>query len=117
MYVYCRYISFSMAVTGWRRALTHDDLWRLNEEDSSAVLINQWDNRWIPRVNQYLRNKEKTHIKDHSKIINPPCEPSIVWCLFLSFKHLLIPATVLKVIADTLLFINPMLLQYNFHLT
>lgn len=115
-----------MSITGWRRALADDDLWTLNEEDRSRELIQEWEKRWTPRVKKYYLKKEarlhsaSTKIpSENVKFVPPakraavklPAQPSILWCLFLSFKHMLIPATILKTAADTIQFANPRLLR------
>lgn len=59
--------------------------------------------------------KKKAEKKKGKKEKQPgpklPSQPSIVWRLFLCFKWIFVPATLYKIIADTLQFASPQILR------
>lgn len=127
-----------MAVVGWRRALIGEDLWALNEADSSKKLVKLWEKIWSKKMNWYWRQKEAASRRDEtaqfqanpeevrivdgtSKSAAPaqtkrPPAPSIVSAIFLCFWSMFVPATIIKTVADGLQFASPQLLKYVFHI-
>ncbi|CAI4229334.1 unnamed protein product [Auanema sp. JU1783] len=125
---------------GLKRPLEVQDLYALNDDDSSTVLVPKWFKLWDKALKDYngrrsrantLRSRASTRrsrsastdqtpllqteeTDDYGSLpIKPPSlkPPSILWCLFKLFKWDVITAMFVKLISDLLIFCNPVLLK------
>lgn len=112
--------------------MTNEDLWALNDDDSSKTLVKLWEEVWTKKMLRYWKQKEAAERHDMAQFrANPeearivdgssksstqqktkaPAAPSIGAAMFICFWSLFIPATITKTIADVLQFVSPQLLR------
>ncbi|VDO18714.1 unnamed protein product [Heligmosomoides polygyrus] len=89
---------------GVQKPLEVSDLYALNDDDCSAVLVPKWSKLW----GRKLSESDQRQSRRSSPKVKPP---SIIWCLFLLFKWDIITAMITKAISDLLQFCNPLLLR------
>ncbi|CEF71344.1 ATP-binding cassette sub-family C member 8 [Strongyloides ratti] len=124
-----------MAYTGFKRALTMDDLWNLNSTDESKNIVNQFNKNFNNEMKKFAMKKLRKQKKEkrQGKVIKLEEQkltnenqissktkkdseddgdaPSILWPLFLTFKMTFIGSGFYKLIFDLLQFISPKLLS------
>uniref|UniRef100_A0A8B9FKZ9 Canalicular multispecific organic anion transporter 2 n=1 Tax=Amazona collaria TaxID=241587 RepID=A0A8B9FKZ9_9PSIT len=86
----------SMAILGYKRPLEDKDLWSLNEDDTSKVIVQQLSKEW---------DKEKAIHKKHNR------KPSFLKALLRTFGSYFLIGSFFKLIQDLLSFVNPQLLS------
>uniref|UniRef100_A0A914RTM4 ABC transmembrane type-1 domain-containing protein n=1 Tax=Parascaris equorum TaxID=6256 RepID=A0A914RTM4_PAREQ len=122
-------------IVGARKDLELEDLFQLNEGNTSAYLIPRWEALWLPAMQKYNEKKQRlinedtsiAYRKQTSKSDGLKVEsdgvaletksevkpPSIVWRLFLMFRYEILTATAVKLMSDVLQFASPFLLKYE----
>uniref|UniRef100_A0A1I7U262 ABC transmembrane type-1 domain-containing protein n=1 Tax=Caenorhabditis tropicalis TaxID=1561998 RepID=A0A1I7U262_9PELO len=126
----------SLCRLGVQKPLEISDLYSLNDDDASGVLVPKWYRLWDSQskklnrpptvtVSNPLFKEEETddecsekepmiHKKnDYEPLPTSSTEeiPSIIWTLFLMFKWDILTAMFVKLLSDVLLFCNPLLLK------
>ncbi|KAK0395659.1 hypothetical protein QR680_001380 [Steinernema hermaphroditum] len=118
----------AIPLLGARKDLEVEDLFELNDGSTSEHLTPLWDKYWIPTMNKYLEQKRRllaqeasaemlnqhqnNILKDeHNKKVEKLQPPSVVFNLFKIFKYEFFTALLIKMVADTLQFANPFLLN------
>uniref|UniRef100_A0A8V5GWE5 ABC-type glutathione-S-conjugate transporter n=1 Tax=Melopsittacus undulatus TaxID=13146 RepID=A0A8V5GWE5_MELUD len=89
----------SMAILGYKRPLEDKDLWSLNEDDTSKVIVQQLTKEW---------DKEKAMCKEDKKHNR---KPSFLKALLRTFGPYFLIGSFFKLIQDLLSFVNPQLLS------
>ncbi|CAJ0609705.1 unnamed protein product [Cylicocyclus nassatus] len=95
-----------LAVKGYKKPLERDDLWGLNERDASVTLIPQFNKYFKPELKRCQDRRKQKHGSCSSK-----CQPSVLLPLFKTYKLLLIYGALLRLLADLLTFVAPILLK------
>jgi len=88
---------------GIKKPLEVSDLYTLNSEDTSKVLVPRWKKLWNFAMKDYNARKRQS-----DQDVEPP---SIIWRLFMMFRGDVILAMVIKCVSDLLQFANPLLLS------
>ncbi|ULU01203.1 hypothetical protein L3Y34_001516 [Caenorhabditis briggsae] len=109
---------------GVRKPLEISDLYSLNDDDTSGLLVPKWLNLWNAKSKKIAQNDGYASEEKRPLLHDSPghCEPipsnqsqyqipSIIWTLFLMFKWDVCIAMFVKFISDILLFCNPLLLK------
>ncbi|XP_039101828.1 multidrug resistance-associated protein 1-like isoform X3 [Hyaena hyaena] len=89
-------------VLGYKKPLEREDLFELNESDSSYIVCPIFEKQWRKEV---LRNQERQEVKAHAR------KPSLLYALWNTFKFVLIQVALFKVFADILSFISPLIMK------
>uniref|UniRef100_A0A8C0ICR5 Canalicular multispecific organic anion transporter 2 n=1 Tax=Bubo bubo TaxID=30461 RepID=A0A8C0ICR5_BUBBB len=105
----------SMAVLGYKRPLEDKDLWSLNEDDTSKIIVQQLSKEWD-------KEKKSNHVLNH--VGDGPEEaevlirdkkhnrkPSFLKALLRTFGPYFLIGSFFKLIQDLLSFVNPQLLS------
>ncbi|KAM8945709.1 ATP-binding cassette sub-family C member 3 [Pelodytes ibericus] len=116
-----------MASLGYKRPLEDKDLWALNEQDMSKVVVNKLISEWEKEKNKirntpvkYRKNQETmlNHIDEKPNesdvlIVNntKQREPSFIKVLLRSFGPFFLIGSLFKLFQDLLSFVNPQLLS------
>uniref|UniRef100_A0A915IMN4 ABC transmembrane type-1 domain-containing protein n=1 Tax=Romanomermis culicivorax TaxID=13658 RepID=A0A915IMN4_ROMCU len=121
-----------LAILGWRRPLVFEDLWSLNDNDTSESLIPLWKSKWDPSYaiykQQSLQSRQPAIVltykenNSHSENTvqetlllktkpNFVAEPSIILPLFKCLKWKIIPSVLQRIMSDMLQFASPLLLN------
>lgn len=126
---------------GMEKPIEPKDLYALNDDDCSAVLVPKWMKLWEKKVAEYkyqcsvagcrvrtsirgfstdsrtplLLNEQdlqnNSENESHPNVMHNVRPPSIIWCLCLLFKWDIITAMLTKAMSDVLQFCNPLLLR------
>ncbi|XP_050673788.1 multidrug resistance-associated protein 1 isoform X2 [Leptidea sinapis] len=106
-----------LALTGFRRSLTENDLWALNPEDSSKEVVPRFDKFWEKtlRKREAVNGTKATYSKTSASVnFKPESEKkpaSILPALCLAFGGQFLFGASLKLINDVLMFLSPQLLK------
>ncbi|XP_059046549.1 multidrug resistance-associated protein 1 isoform X1 [Achroia grisella] len=106
-----------LALTGFRRSLTENDLWALNPPDSSTEVVPRFDKFWERSLTKRENsNGTKASYSKTSASVNfkPESEKkpaSILPALCLAFGGQFLFGSLLKLVNDTLTFISPQILK------
>ncbi|KAF8364170.1 hypothetical protein PRIPAC_91093 [Pristionchus pacificus] len=95
-------------IRGAKKDLEMDDIFDLNPGSKSVWLAALFEKYWINQMKDYI---EKRHLAEKAGDAIMPVEPSLIKALFRMFKYEFLSATMYKLISDTLLFVNPFLLN------
>lgn len=109
---------------GAKKPLEISDLYSLNDDDTSGLLVPKWISLWnkqskkVSQKQDFSSDEKKPLLQEPSGSYKPlptnqsqNCIPSIIWTLFLMFKWDVIIAMFVKFLSDILLFCNPLLLK------
>ncbi|EHH17080.1 hypothetical protein EGK_13382 [Macaca mulatta] len=103
------YSWFSRVITlGYKRPLEREDLFELNESDSSYTVCPTFEKQWRKEV---LRNQERQKVKASFYIEAHTKKPSLLYALWNTFKSVLIQVASFKVFADILSFTSPLIMK------
>ncbi|KAM6957261.1 multidrug resistance-associated protein 1 [Aplochiton taeniatus] len=120
-----------LMVIGYKRPLEEKDLWCLNAEDRSHMIVPQLARRWIRECQKVKRPKEKMvysphqasqeerkvdQLEEESEILitktpMKTSEPSLFWALCLTFGPYFLISSLYKIIQDVLMFVGPEILR------
>uniref|UniRef100_A0A673UJY8 Multidrug resistance-associated protein 1-like n=1 Tax=Suricata suricatta TaxID=37032 RepID=A0A673UJY8_SURSU len=89
-------------ILGYKKPLEREDLFELNESDSSYIVCPIFEKQWRKEV---LRNQERQEVKAHAR------KPSLLHALWNTFKFVLIQVALFKVFADILSFTSPLIMK------
>ncbi|XP_032133066.1 multidrug resistance-associated protein 1-like isoform X1 [Sapajus apella] len=103
------YSWFSRVIAlGYKRPLEREDLFELNESDSSYTVCPIFEKQWRKEV---LRTKERQKVKASFHKEADTTKPSLLYALWNTFKSVLIQVALLKVFADILSFTSPLIMK------
>ncbi|XP_005144314.2 ATP-binding cassette sub-family C member 3 isoform X1 [Melopsittacus undulatus] len=118
----------SMAILGYKRPLEDKDLWSLNEDDTSKVIVQQLTKEWDKEKAMCKEKEDVTYMKKSNNVLNHigdgPEEaevlirdkkhnrkPSFLKALLRTFGPYFLIGSFFKLIQDLLSFVNPQLLS------
>ncbi|KFW66898.1 Canalicular multispecific organic anion transporter 2, partial [Pygoscelis adeliae] len=118
----------SMAILGYKRPLEDKDLWSLNEDDTSKIIVQQLSKEWDKEKAECKQKEEVTYMKKSNHVLNHvgdgPEEaevlirdkkhnrkPSFLKALLRTFGPYFLIGSFFKLIQDLLSFVNPQLLS------
>ncbi|CAJ0929482.1 unnamed protein product, partial [Mesorhabditis belari] len=87
----------SLIALGYRKSLVLEDLFDLPRNTTSKYLMEKWESGWI---------------RECRRVEPKATRPRIGRVLFRIFRSSMLPAMSLRLIAEALLFVNPLLLKY-----
>ncbi|XP_064236112.1 multidrug resistance-associated protein 1-like isoform X2 [Aotus nancymaae] len=103
------YSWFSRVITlGYTRPLEREDLFELNESDSSYTVCPIFEKQWRKEV---LRTQERQKVKASFHKEADTTKPSLLYALWNTFKSVLIQVALFKVFADILSFTSPLIMK------
>ncbi|XP_053421055.1 multidrug resistance-associated protein 1-like [Nycticebus coucang] len=103
------YSWFTRLITlGYKKSLEREDLFELNESDSSYIVCPIFEKQWRKEI---LRNQEKQKIKVSSHKEAHVGKPSLLYALWNTFKSALVQVALFKVFADVLFFTSPFIMK------
>nr|XP_006125161.1 canalicular multispecific organic anion transporter 2 isoform X3 [Pelodiscus sinensis] len=117
-----------MAILGYKKPLEDKDLWSLNEDDTSSVIIKQLQKEWDRQKITLKQKEEVAYMKASNHVLNhvgdgpeeAEClirdkkqntEPSFLKALLRTFGPYFLMGSFYKLIQDLLSFVNPQLLS------
>nr|XP_019586530.1 PREDICTED: canalicular multispecific organic anion transporter 2 isoform X1 [Rhinolophus sinicus] len=108
-----------MAILGYRRPLQEEDLWSLNKEDHSEVVVRRLLESWKKHQKQAARHKAtaasgKTVSREDEELLGDrprPQEASFLQALLSAFGPTFLLSMSFMLIQDLLSFVNPQLLS------
>ncbi|XP_076974835.1 multidrug resistance-associated protein 1-like isoform X1 [Tamandua tetradactyla] len=95
-------------ILGYKKPLEREDLFELNESDSSYTVCPIFEKQWRREV---LRNQERQKVKASFGKKAHTRKPSLLYALCSTFKFVLIQVALFKVIADILSFTSPLIMK------
>ncbi|NWX11927.1 MRP3 protein, partial [Aegotheles bennettii] len=118
----------SMVILGYKRPLEDKDLWSLNEDDTSKIIVQQLSKEWDKEKAECRQKEDVTYMKKSNHVLNHigdgPEEaevlikdnkhnrkPSFLKALMRTFGPYFLIGSFLKLIQDLLSFVNPQLLS------
>ncbi|NXE48712.1 MRP3 protein, partial [Casuarius casuarius] len=118
----------SMAILGYKRPLEEKDLWSLNEDDTSKMIVQQLSKEWDREKAEWKQKDDVTYMKKSNHVLNHvgdgPEEaevlirdkkhsrkPSFLKALLRTFGPYFFIGSFFKLIQDLLSFVNPQLLS------
>ncbi|KFP32343.1 Canalicular multispecific organic anion transporter 2, partial [Colius striatus] len=118
----------SMAILGYKRPLEDKDLWSLNEDDTSKVIVQRLSKEWDKEKEKCKQKEDVTYMKKSNHMLNHvgngPEEaevlirgkknnrkPSFLKALLRTFGQYFLIGSFFKLIQDLLSFVNPQLLS------
>ncbi|NWW52642.1 MRP3 protein, partial [Pedionomus torquatus] len=116
----------SMAILGYKRPLEEKDLWSLNEDDTSKIIVQQLSKEWDKEKAECKQKEDVTYTKKSNHVLNHfgPEEaevlirdkkhnrkPSFLKALLRTFGPYFLIGSFFKLIQDLLSFVNPQLLS------
>uniref|UniRef100_A0AAA9RWZ0 ATP binding cassette subfamily C member 13 n=1 Tax=Bos taurus TaxID=9913 RepID=A0AAA9RWZ0_BOVIN len=101
-------------ILGYKKPLEREDLFELNEGDSSYIVCPIFEKQWRKEV---LRTQERQKVKVTIKSLSSfhkeahTRKPSLLRALWNTFKFALIQVALFKVLADVLSFTSPLIMK------
>ncbi|XP_043928090.1 multidrug resistance-associated protein 1-like [Protopterus annectens] len=94
---------------GYHKPLVREDLFELNNDDSSYVVCSHFENKWRQQVQMSQRISKVSGDKEAR--FGKTYKPSLVNALWQNFRSMLIQIALLKVLADVVAFVSPLILK------
>ncbi|KFQ72303.1 Canalicular multispecific organic anion transporter 2, partial [Phaethon lepturus] len=118
----------SMAILGYKRPLEDKDLWSLNEDDTSKIIVQQLSKEWEKEKAECKQKEDVTYMKKSNHVLNHVGDgleeaevlirdkkhnrkPSFLKALLRTFGPYFLIGSFFKLIQDLLSFVNPQLLS------
>ncbi|XP_070223825.1 multidrug resistance-associated protein 1 isoform X3 [Bos mutus] len=95
-------------ILGYKKPLEREDLFELNEGDSSYIVCPIFEKQWRKEV---LRTQERQKVKSSFHKEAHTRKPSLLRALWNTFKFALIQVALFKVLADVLSFTSPLIMK------
>ncbi|XP_066891022.1 multidrug resistance-associated protein 1-like isoform X5 [Kogia breviceps] len=95
-------------ILGYKKPLEREDLFELNESDSSYIVCPIFEKQWRKEV---LKNQERQKVKSSFHKEAHTRKPSLLRALWNTFKFVLIQVALFKVFADVLSFTSPFIMK------
>ncbi|ELR46338.1 Putative ATP-binding cassette sub-family C member 13, partial [Bos mutus] len=99
---------FRIIILGYKKPLEREDLFELNEGDSSYIVCPIFEKQWRKEV---LRTQERQKVKSSFHKEAHTRKPSLLRALWNTFKFALIQVALFKVLADVLSFTSPLIMK------
>ncbi|XP_027699446.1 multidrug resistance-associated protein 1-like [Vombatus ursinus] len=96
----------SIIILGYKKPLEREDLFELNDSDSSYNVCPIFEKQWRKNI---LTNKKKQKFSFHKE--SKAKKPSLLHALWNTFNFSLIQVALFKVFADILAFISPLIMK------
>ncbi len=96
-----------MIIKGYKRPLTTDDMWSLNHDNKSSVVLKKFNRVWVPSVEKEKENAMKKAPKGDPVVTNF----SVLFPIIKTFWPGMLSVAILKLIASSLTFVNPLVLD------
>uniref|UniRef100_A0A8C6AL61 Multidrug resistance-associated protein 1-like n=1 Tax=Monodon monoceros TaxID=40151 RepID=A0A8C6AL61_MONMO len=103
----CSFI-FRIIILGYKKPLEREDLFELNERDSSYIVCPIFEKQWRKEV---LKNQERQKVKSSFHKEAHTRKPSLLRALWNTFKFVLIQVALFRVFADVLSFTSPLIMK------
>uniref|UniRef100_A0A8C0F0H6 Canalicular multispecific organic anion transporter 2 n=1 Tax=Bubo bubo TaxID=30461 RepID=A0A8C0F0H6_BUBBB len=107
----------SMAVLGYKRPLEDKDLWSLNEDDTSKIIVQQLSKEWDKEKAECKHTKPRASSLEAEVLIRDKKhnrKPSFLKALLRTFGPYFLIGSFFKLIQDLLSFVNPQLVLIGF---
>ncbi|KAL3972082.1 interferon, gamma-inducible protein 30 [Sarotherodon galilaeus] len=102
----------SMVLKGFKQPLVQEDMWDLNESDSTAFINERFQHFMKPELDAARKEDEKKKKKKDKKKEEENYPNSwLIPTLYKTFKWILIESAFFKLVQDVLTFISPQLLK------
>ncbi|KFV63671.1 Canalicular multispecific organic anion transporter 2, partial [Dryobates pubescens] len=118
----------SMVVLGYKKPLEDKDLWSLNKDDTSKVIVQQLSEEWDKEKAECKQKDDVTYMKNSNHVLNhvgggpeeaevlirdkkQTRKPSFLKALLRAFGPYFLISSFFKLIQDLLSFVNPQLLS------
>ncbi|XP_072737295.1 ATP-binding cassette sub-family C member 3 isoform X1 [Ciconia boyciana] len=118
----------SMAILGYKRPLEDKDLWSLNEDDTSKIIVQQLSKEWDKEKAECKQKEDVIYMKKSNHVLNHVGDgaeeaevlirdkkhnrkPSFLKALLRTFGPYFLIGSFFKLIQDLLSFVNPQLLS------
>ncbi|XP_062976293.1 ATP-binding cassette sub-family C member 3 [Elgaria multicarinata webbii] len=118
----------SMVIQGYKRPLEDKDLWSLNADDKSEVVVEKLQNEWNKQKHKRQQKKDVAYTKSSNHVMNhvddspeeteillsdniKQKEPSFLKALLRTFGPYFLIGSFFKLLQDLLSFVNPQLLS------
>lgn len=128
----------SLIVTGYKRDLTRQDLWNINEKESSNHVTNEFEKYWNKQANDYIEQRlksenykqiDRSYLKNENNSIEEKIKlnntqdtkydmsnkklkkPSFGFALIKVFRGKFLAGSLLKIIYDLFQFVGPLILD------
>ncbi|NWU77023.1 MRP3 protein, partial [Onychorhynchus coronatus] len=118
----------SMAIQGYKKPLEEKDLWSLNEDDTSKIIVQQLSKEWDREKAECKQKEDVTYVKKSNHVLNhvgdgpeegevlireKKCnrKPSFLKALLRTFGPYFLIGSFFRLIQDLLSFVNPQLLS------
>ncbi|XP_068825784.1 multidrug resistance-associated protein 1-like [Capricornis sumatraensis] len=95
-------------ILGYKKPLEREDLFELNESDSSYIVCPIFEKQWRKEV---LRTQERQKVKSSFHKEAHTRKPSLLRALWNTFKFVLVKVALFKVLADVLSFTSPLIMK------
>nr|XP_002716699.2 multidrug resistance-associated protein 1 isoform X1 [Oryctolagus cuniculus] len=95
-------------ILGYKKPLEREDLFELNESDSSYIVCPIFEKQWRKEVLRH-QERQKAQVSIHKE--SHAGKPSLLYALWNTFKSVLIQVALFKVFADILAFISPLIMK------
>ncbi|XP_062036339.1 multidrug resistance-associated protein 1-like [Lepus europaeus] len=95
-------------ILGYKKPLEREDLFELNESDSSYTVCPIFEKQWRKEVLRH-QERQKAQASIHKEL--HARKPSLLYALWNTFKSVLIQVALFKVFADVLAFISPLIMK------
>uniref|UniRef100_A0A8C3TFS9 Canalicular multispecific organic anion transporter 2 n=1 Tax=Chelydra serpentina TaxID=8475 RepID=A0A8C3TFS9_CHESE len=122
------FYSYSMAILGYKRPLEDKDLWSLNKDDISSIIVQQLHKEWDKQKDEWKQKEDVAYVKTSNHVLNhvgddpeeaevlirdkrQHKEPSFLKALLRTFGPYFLIGSFYKLIQDLLSFVNPQLLS------
>ncbi|KAL3972078.1 ATP-binding cassette, subfamily C (CFTR/MRP), member 2 [Sarotherodon galilaeus] len=104
----------SMVLKGYKQPLVQEDMWDLNESDSTAFINERFQHFMKPELDAAREEREKTEDetkkKDNKEEENYPSS-WLISTIYKTFKRILIESACFRLLQDVLTFVSPQLLK------
>ncbi|KAG8518496.1 Multidrug resistance-associated protein 1, partial [Galemys pyrenaicus] len=95
-------------ILGYKKPLEREDLFELNESDSSYTVCPIFEKQWKKEL---LRHQERQNVQPSFQKDSYTRKPSLLYALWNTFKFVLIQVALLRVFADVLAFTSPLIMK------
>jgi len=96
-----------MILKGHKKPLTTDDMWTLNEENRANTVLNKFNKVWTPKVEK----EKQIAIKKASEGELVTTNVNVLGSILTTFWPSMLFVGILKFVASTLVFVNPIVLD------
>ncbi|XKL66878.1 hypothetical protein PGB90_010298 [Kerria lacca] len=98
---------------GYKKSLENDDLWNLDYDNTSAVIVPKFEKIWnasLIKIKKEIPTNTEEKIRIETKFTKSDKEASITTSILSSFGNSLLNGWLLKILADSISFVYPLIL-------